>query len=296
MKLYRLFLVLLCLTLLRAEAVMAQAGSSEVTTIQPTIMVIPYVKKGEDVTDLIQGNPNRRVALSVVKSGFDSRDFTTYNYEEVVRNLDIKDILDSDNQSSLEQEIVKNSPSDIVVKVDYIETKGDDGNMVEILLEAVDSFTGQSLANGRGRSRVMRSDKYSILAEQATESCIEGFLNSLNNKFGLMIEKGRSVELNFVLSADTEYNMDSRIGEKSTPMKFIIRKWLREVAYKGYYHIKGGTQTSLTVDDFRIPVKDENGNNYQIDQFEEAVFFFFDDLGLSVNTTFRGTSLDIAIN
>lgn len=296
MKFNRLFFPFICFGLLVSNHVKAQGGTTEVTTVQPTIMVIPYVKKGEDVTDLIQGNANKRIALSVVKSGFDSRDFTTYNYEEVVRNLDIKDILDSDNQSSLEQEIVKNSPSDIVVKVDYIETKDKDGNMVEILLEAVDSFTGQSLANARGRSRVMRSDKFTILSEQATESCIEGFLNSLNNKFGLMLEKGRSVELNFVLAADTEYNMDSRIGEKPTPMKFVIRKWLREVAFKGYYHIKGGTQTSLSVDDFRIPVKDENGNNYQIDQFEEAVFFFFDDLGLSVSTTFRGSSLDITIN
>ncbi|GAB5523830.1 MAG: hypothetical protein Roseis2KO_17020 [Roseivirga sp.] len=273
-----------------------QSPAEEQNTVQFTVMVIPYAKEGEDVKSLIQADPNRRIAASVVKTEFDKRGFTTYNYEELVNNLKTQDILDADNQTSLEQEIIKNSPSDIVLKVDYIQTKDANGNMVEILLEAIDSFTGQSLANGRGRSRIMNTDKFTLLSEQAAVESIGDFLDLLNSKFAAMHEKGRSIQLNFLLSEDAEYNMDSRVGEKSTPLKFIIRKWLREQSFKGYYHIKGGSQTSLSVDDFRIPVKDENGNNYQIDQFEEAVFFFFDDMGMSVTTSFRGANMDIAIN
>ncbi len=276
---------------------LGQSQSSEPDqTVQPTIMVIPFTKEGEDIRTIIEDDPNKRISMSSVKQGFDSRGFTTIDFRARLKASNNTSIMQGEDQTSIKQQIIENSGADIYVEVDYILTESASGNMVEIILQGYDVFSGQSLSNATGRSRIFKTDKMGILAEQATESCIEDFLNIMNQKFSDIVANGRTVVINITLSLDSEYNMDSRVGYDEIPLKFAIRKWLKERSYKGYYHLKGSSQTHISVDDFRIPLKNEYGENYQLDEFEFEVFNFFEELGLAATTTINGTQLLISIN
>ncbi|MDW3195089.1 MAG: DUF6175 family protein [Cytophagales bacterium] len=286
-----LFIVLLIVSRLN----LAQEAQGE-NTVQPTIMVIPFTKEGEDIRTIIEEDPNKRISMSEVKQGFDSRGFTTLDFRAKLKAATQNSALSGMDQTSIKRQIIENSGADIYVEVDYILTASDNGNMVEIILEGYDAYSAQSLSNATGRSRIFRTDKLGILAEQATESCIEDFLNVMNEKFANIVENGRTITLSFTLSETSTYDMNTRIGDKDIPLKFAIRKWLKEKSYKGYYHLQGSSAANITVDDFRIPLKNEYGENYQIDEFEFEVFNFFDDMGMDATTSIVGTSMQISIN
>ena len=50
-------------------------------TVQPKIMVIPYTKQGEDIRTILENDVNKRITLTKVKEAFDSRGYTTVDFE-----------------------------------------------------------------------------------------------------------------------------------------------------------------------------------------------------------------------
>ena len=73
----------------------AQTTPSQVQTVQPKIMVIPYVKEGEDLRTILEDDVNKRIALTKIKEAFDSRGFTTVDFVAKLKSA-------KDNTSSLQ--------------------------------------------------------------------------------------------------------------------------------------------------------------------------------------------------
>ena len=71
------FIILLFAFFTKIEA---QTNSPQVQTVQPKIMVIPYVKEGEDLRTILENDVNKRIALTKIKEAFDSRGFTTVDF------------------------------------------------------------------------------------------------------------------------------------------------------------------------------------------------------------------------
>ena len=61
-----------------------------------------------------------------------------------------------------------------------------------------------------------------------------------------------------------------------------IEDWVADHAYKNNYHIQGSTELEMIFDDIRIPLKDGNGRNYNINQFDREVRQLFRNLGFKV--------------
>ncbi|MBK9354903.1 MAG: hypothetical protein IPN09_13330 [Bacteroidetes bacterium] len=53
---------------------------TQVNTVQPKIMVIPYTKEGEDLRTIFEEDFNKRIAISKAKKAFDNRGFTTVDF------------------------------------------------------------------------------------------------------------------------------------------------------------------------------------------------------------------------
>ena len=58
----------------------AQTPTNNVQTVQPKIMVIPYVSEGEDLRYILESDVDKRIALTKIKEVFDSRGFTTVDF------------------------------------------------------------------------------------------------------------------------------------------------------------------------------------------------------------------------
>ena len=72
-KIFFAFFILLNVFKLDAQ----DSLKSNVVTVQPKVMVIPFTKEGQDIRTILEADINKRVALTKVKEKFDLRGFTT---------------------------------------------------------------------------------------------------------------------------------------------------------------------------------------------------------------------------
>ena len=106
------FLVLLniCSVSLFSQNAATNSGG-QVNQIQPSIIVIPYKTEGQKYRSLLE-NPStgfqKRIAISRVKEAFDSRGFTTYDFEAELKKGETAAAFSADAQTDEKDIIVKN--------------------------------------------------------------------------------------------------------------------------------------------------------------------------------------------
>jgi len=271
------------------------ASTITAAQVQPTIMVIPFVKEHENIRDILESNVNKRVAITKVKEGFDNRGVNTIDFLAKVKQLQTDRAFEMENRTSIKQQIVEMSGADIYIETEVSVNYSERGNFVTIILTGYDSFSGHSLANKVCSSPRFYTDDINKLTEKAVEACIEELLDTMNEKFGDMIENGRSLSLNITFSEGSAFDMDSEVGDDNQLLSDAIEDWLTENAYKNYFHTQGVTATKLIVDDVRVPLRDERGNSYRTSKFAAAFRNHLKSLGLDSSRDIQGTRIFITI-
>ena len=104
----------LFLFVLSISRIFGQASPST-TTVQPKIMVIPYVGEGEDLRTVLENDVNKRIAITKVKEIFDSKGFTTVDFVAKLKSAKDNNVFTSDNQTDVKDQIVQMSGADIYV-------------------------------------------------------------------------------------------------------------------------------------------------------------------------------------
>ncbi len=239
------------------------AQQKKVQQTQPSIMVMPFTKEGEDIRTVYENDFNKRIAVTKVREAFDKRGFTTYDFVSKLKQALKEMALQSDDKTDLAKKVGQMSEADIIVLVDMKFDKSPSGNEVMLTLTANDRVTGQALASKIGKSGKFYTDNVAKLAEKAVESCVEDFLDIMNAKFADIVENGRSIRITITFDNNSDYNMDTEVGDEGDVLSDIIEDWLDENAYKNNYHVQSTTETAMFIDDFRIPLRDERGRNYK---------------------------------
>ena len=174
---------------------------AQTVTVQPKIMVIPYTKLGEDMTQIIENDVNKRIVLAKIREAFDSRGFTTVDLVAKINSLSRAECLSQGSQSDFQSMIIQQSGADIYV--------------------------------------------------------------------------------------------EAEIGNDGLALSDQLELWMSEHAYKNNYHIQGTTDKKMIFDDVRIPLKDANGNNYNINKFGLEFLKFARNLGLQITRNTANNTLVI---
>ena len=290
---YKLTLLLVLIGLAHAVSY----GQDQVVTVQPSIMPIPFTKENEDIRTIIEDDPAIGIAITKIQQAFDRRGFTTIDYRGLVRALGTREAMKLDDQTSLKQQIITNSNTDIYIESRMTINRSNRGNSAAIEMRAVDSYSGQSLANTVGRSDRFITEDIGRLAEKAIENCIEDFLNVLAEKFGQIVEDGRSVVVDISFENDSPFSMSSEIGPDDDYLSDVLEIWFEDNAHKNNFRIKGVTDTNMTLDDVRIPLKDaKTGRNYRPTRFASSLRKFIrDELRLDCKTDVQGATIFVTI-
>lgn len=287
MKQTYLFLFLFLLTLgLRAQ---------QAVTVQPKIMVVPFVKEGEDIRTLLEADVNKRIALTKIKEAFDSRGFTTVDFLAKLKALSKQTGLGIDNQTDLKTMIIQQSGADIYVDAEIDVLLASSGNSVKVIITAYDISTGNSLANKVGDSGKFYTDDIGRLASKAIEGQADDFLNTMQTKFNDIVENGRSISVTVGFADASQYTMSSEVGSDGTTLADELELWMGDNAYKNNYHIQGTTDKQMLFDDVRIPLKDANGNNYNINKFGLEIMKFFRSFGMQISRSISGNMLIVTV-
>lgn len=264
-------------------------------TVQPKIMVIPYVKETEDIRTILEEDVNKRIVLTKVKEAFDSRGFTTVDFTGKLKSLSTQGALTSEHQQDLKSAIITNSGADIYVEAEIVVGLTPSGNSVKVIVNGYDAATGSSLANKVGDSGKFYTDDIGRLGAKAIESCAEDFLNVMQMKFNDVVENGRSINVTIGFDGTSAFDMTSEIGDEGLTLADAIELWFGDHAFKGNYHIQGTTSNKMIIDDARIPLKTDTGANYNINRFGLEFLKFARSNGLKINRDISGNSLIITI-
>ncbi len=279
------------------------ASGSEITQIQPTIIVVPLKLEGQNyrskIEDPINGF-NVRTAINVVDNAFKSRQFITYDFVGVLESEGMKTQMSNGAQVDELDLLVKTSGADIYVTADINVTKSSSGNEVTLFLVARDAFTGAKLSTSKpGMSGKFYTEDIFKLTIKALDNIKEDFLNELQNSFTKIISEGRSISIDFVLSPTSKINFGQKVGNDGDLLSEVLSDWLSENAYKGYAQPGANMPKLLSYKDVRIPLRNpKNNRNYQITDFTRLLRKFFNGLNIQTEEPpkINGSKVVITIN
>lgn len=285
----RLFLFLLGLFI--SSVVMAQ-----VNTVQPSIMVIPFVPEGADIRKALDVSNEKRQVIAQISGAFADKGFSTKdfyaNFKSVTQNAAFEDGV----QTDLKSLIIQSSGADIFVEADISINRQQDGNSVRVVIKACEASTAKVLASKIGDSGRFYTTDFGKLGAKAVEKAMDGFLTTMQQSFNDMIANGRSIVVNITFSEMSDYDTTTEVGEDGFELRDLLELWMEENAYKNYYHILGTTDKKMIFDEVRIPLKDPTtGRNYNINKFSMSLAKFFKDNGMQVDRNLNGGTLYITV-
>jgi Family of unknown function (DUF6175) len=274
------------------------AKPAEPTTkkIQPTIMVVPFVREGQDMRNVLENDINLRVAVTKVKEGFDNRGFSTVDFRGKLKQLSNDKAMELENQTSLKQEIIEQSGADIYVETEAKPVKTSAGNSITVIVTAFDAYSGLSLANKVGNSPKFYTDNYEKLTEKAVEGLVEDLLNTMQLKFDEMVENGRIASLNITFAEGSSMDMDTEVGDTGKMFSEVMEEWLEKNTYKSYFHLQGATATKLIVDELRLPFYEADGKAYRPTKFAASLRNYLKTIGLESERDVQGSKIFITVN
>ena len=268
----------------------------QVNTVQPSVMVIPFVPEGEDIRKSLDVSNDKRQVIAQISGAFADKGFQTKDFYANFKSVSQNAAFEDDTQTDLKSQIIQSSGADIFVEADININTQHDGNSVRVVIKACEASTSKVLASKIGDSGKYYTTDYGKLGAKAVEKAMDGFLTTMQQSFNDMIVNGRSIVVNISFSEMSDYNTSSEIGEDGFELKDVLELWMEENAYKNYYHIQGTTEKKMIFDEVRIPLKDPTtGRNYNINKFSLSLSLFFKKHGMQVDRNLNGGTLYITV-
>ena len=277
------------------SAITLQA-QDEKPTIQPTIMAIPFAKEGASTRQMYEYSELNRIALTKVKEAFDQRGVNTIDFRAKLKQLQNSEALTEDQELTLKDEVIKMSGADIYVEIEANKDYSKTGNSVTAIMTAYDAFSGESLANKVSSSPKFQTDNFEKLTQKAIEAEVDNLLNTIQDKFNLILENGRTITMEVGIEIGSELDLDTEVDDSGYYLSELIEEWVEENALNSYFHIQGQSATKMVFDIIKVPVKDDNGNNYRVSKFVIELRKFLKEKGVKVDRTITGSAITVTLS
>ena len=266
-----------------------------IATAKPKIMVIPYTHQGEDIRMVLESDVNKRIALTKIKETFDQRGYTTVDFFGRVKALSKANALGTNQQQDAKSLIIQQSGADIYVEAEISILDSPTGNSVKIIMSGYDISTGNSLANAVCESGKFYTDDYGKLASRATDTGINVFLNSMQNKLMDMAENGQSISLTIGFAQNSMLSMSTEVGDERLPLSDDIEMFVAGNSYRENYHIQGTSDKQMIFDDIRIPLTDVEGRTFNANKFGLKLLQYFRSRNIKIERSISNNMIVITI-
>ena len=264
--------------------------------VLPTIMVVPYKRDGETYSSVLNADFDRRVAVSKVQDGFESRNVTTVDLEGKLAAVKRNAQFGSNDANSNDKQLLMNSGSDVYVVVDLHKDVNAEGARVSLIMKAYETSNGSILASKDAITRRFPKASTDLLCSYAIQDNLQPFLDDICKNFSKQVSGGKRIALQFALDGTSALSMNSRVGKDNLPLSNQIHQWVRKNSYKGKYHLQGMVDTSIIFDYVLIPSRDADGMAIDTAQYGFMIEAWMNDtLGVPCSSRFDGTTIYITI-
>ena len=252
--------------------------------IQPKIIVIPRVADGQDMKAFYDANTNIQIAIAKINEAFQKRGANLRTFDQVLKQLKENEQMNSvsGNQTDFKTKVLAGSSADIYVeiKLDVVNHPERKAKSVNIILEAYQAGTGNSIASKTAAGPMFQTEDVGLLTMKAIDLEAEGFLNLMQLKFDDIRENGQSAYIEFSINSGSQFTFDSEV--KGKLLSSAIDDWFEKNSVKGVYNNQGVVENKLIISDVRIPLKKRtNPNaNYTGETLFSEIFSYLKTLGV----------------
>jgi len=261
----------------------------------PSVTVVPYKTDEESYQSILQGDYDRRTAVSTVQEGFTRLGVTTVDFEGKLNAMYRGTDFNSNTADSNEKNLLSQTGADVYVIVDINkDISASEGSRVSLNMKAYETASGNILASRQEWTNRFRTTELDRLCAYAVEGQLKGFLDELAVSFARAIGEGNSVVLRVTQGADSKINMNSSVGNST--LSNVIRRWVRQNAQEGRYHLQGVVAEEIIFDDIKIPSKDIDGLPMDAAQFgDNLLFYLIDEMGVPCEMKLDGKTIYIVL-
>lgn len=268
----------------------------EEAMVLPTIMVVPYKRDGETYASVLADDFDRRIAVSKVQDGFESRNVTTVDVEAKLAAVRRNAEFGANDADSNDKQLIMNSGADVYVVVDLQKDVTAEGARVSLIMKAYETASGSILASKDAITRRFADASTDALCSYAIKDNVPAFLDDICKNFSKQASNGKKVTLQFAIDGSSAMTMNDRVGPNNYPLSNLIHQWVRKNAHNGKYHLQGMVDTSVLFDYVMIPPRDEDGMMMDAAQFGFKIEAWLNDtVGVPCMSRFDGTTIYITI-
>jgi hypothetical protein len=252
--------------------------SQDVEQIQPTIMVMPFTKSGQNALELFESDFKWQSIIARINNAFQERGFRPKDLQETINQVKKTKVISSLRNAnfSVEEAIYAEARTDIIVKA-FINIHSEDGgvtNSVQISIKAIEASSRMSLYDlPVASSPPFKTTDYGYLVDRVLteENRVEKFIDGLNEAFGQIVALGKAITIEIIVTEESQFKLDDEIGDNLDFISELITEWVKTNANKNQYRIKQDSESILSFDEVRIPLKTESGSNYTINDFSRSI-------------------------
>jgi len=266
---------------------------------QPTIMVVPYKQEGKGYREILRDTKyvDLRNAIARVQDAFIKKG---YNIKDVMAVLDAteKSMLFESNTSveSFDSQLINSSGADIYVTVDAGNNSNNEGTVGSIALVAYERASGKLLASKQAGTQRYRQGTLTDLYRIAIGSMMDDFMKDMTLSYAKKADVGNTFVLRISTGATASMDLNSEIAsEDGIPFSDVMRKWLRQNALNGRFHVQGASRDLIIFDEIQVVSKAKEGYFLDANDFALDLFSYIKKLGIACDKRVDGNTIYITI-
>ncbi|WP_179320197.1 DUF6175 family protein [Winogradskyella helgolandensis] len=265
----KILLLFLCFTAI-------SFSQEEVVQVQPSIMVLPYTDTGESAINFYEEKQEWKSIVATINKGIQDRGFKPKDLQETINQVKKNKGINTLKMASfnIEEELLQEARPDILIKAQINLHDTSSGISVQIILNAIEVSSRGVLATlPQISSPHFKTDDYGYLVKRLldTDNALEGFLNDVNRGFGDTVANGLSITISIESPNEGLYKLDDEVTDDFDTVSDLIIEWVKKSAYKNQFKIGRTSEQTLYFDEVKIPLRDEYGNNYSINDYEKSL-------------------------
>jgi hypothetical protein len=152
--------------------------------------------------------------------------------------------------------------ADIILKLGWTITKSGFNRSIQINIEAVDAYSGESIASENPVGNPSSTATIPSMLSESVLSVIDNFNARLQLYFDDLFANGRkiTVRLNKFGNWDGDFESEYNYNGSQDELNTIIDQWFNNNTVKGRWNPGGTTESVLKYKSVRIPMFDKNGS------------------------------------
>jgi len=216
-------------------------------------------------------NVELKLVIAAINNLYTERSFPLKSLEQVLKNLQSEDAeliaITSKSGSSIEENLIdkirRNANADIELDLTWELTQNGPQKSITLIIEALDTYTGKSIASVSGVGRPSFNADIQNLLKESILANLDNFNSQLQKYFDDIIENGRETVLKISVFGDSEFDLESSV--KSNQLSFegdiseLLERWLDINAVKSQYNTSSVTDKSMLFEQVRIPLFNKDG-------------------------------------